>query len=146
MTIDWAHFTWPSALLGGLLIGLASAALIVYLNKIAGISGILGTALRLSSPDRVWRLAFIGGLLLAPNLYQLLHALPAVHIDTPLPLLVVAGVLVGFGTRLGSGCTSGHGICGLAQNSPRSWLAVLTFMLVGAATVYLMRHVLGGGQ
>ncbi|MCU1719505.1 YeeE/YedE family protein [Pseudomonas sp. 5P_3.1_Bac2] len=144
MTIDWPHFTWASALLGGLLIGLASAALILYSHKIAGISGILGEALRLHSSDRAWRIAFIAGLLLAPSLYYVFNALPAIHIDTPVPLLVLSGLLVGFGTRLGSGCTSGHGVCGLAQNSPRSWAAVLTFMLVAAATVYLMRHVLGG--
>lgn len=143
MTIDWPNFTWLPSLLGGLLIGLASAILMLRNRKVAGVSGILGGLLRLVPHDRTWRIAFILGLMLAPNLYQLISTRPAVAIQTSWPLLLISGVLVGYGTRLGSGCTSGHGICGLAANSPRSWAATLTFMLAGIATVYVVRHLIG---
>lgn len=143
MTIDWANFTWLPALLGGLLIGLASALLLLANRKIAGISGILAGLLRLAPQDRTWRIAFLLGLLAAPSLYALIDQRPAVHIEATWPLLLFSGLLVGFGTRLGSGCTSGHGILGLARNSLRSWAATITFMLAGIAIVYLTRHVLG---
>lgn len=146
MTIDWPNFTWLPALLGGLLIGLSSAVLLLRNKKIAGVSGILGGLLRLAPQDRTWRIAFILGLLLAPSLYHLISERPTVHIETSWPLLLVSGLLVGFGTRLGSGCTSGHGICGLSRNSPRSWAATLTFMLAGIVTVYVIRHLLGSAQ
>lgn len=146
MTIDWPNFTWLPALLGGLLIGLASTVLLLWNKRIAGVSGILGGLLRLTPQDRAWRIAFILGLLLAPSLYHLISERPAVHIETSWPLLLVSGLLVGFGTRLGSGCTSGHGICGLARNAPRSWAATLTFMLAGIVTVFVIRHLLGNAQ
>ncbi|WP_454254490.1 YeeE/YedE family protein [Pseudomonas sp. Marseille-Q8238] len=146
MTIDWPNFTWLPALLGGLLIGLASAVLLLWNKRIAGVSGILGGLLRLTPQDRAWRIAFILGLLLAPSLYHLISERPAVRIETSWPLLLVSGLLVGFGTRLGSGCTSGHGICGLARNAPRSWAATLTFMLAGIVTVFVIRHLLGSAQ
>lgn len=145
MTIDWTHFTWHSGLMGGLLIGLACAVLMLANGKIAGISGILGGLLRGMSPGWAWRGAFILGLLLAPSVYVMVSERPPVNIDTGWPLLLLSGLLVGFGTRLGSGCTSGHSICGLARNSRRSWVATLTFMLAGVATVYVVRHLLGSG-
>lgn len=146
MTIDWPNFTWLPALLGGLLIGLACAMLLLLNRKIAGVSGILGGLLRGVPHDTLWRVAFILGLLLAPSLYSLISPRPAVHLDTSWPLLLVSGLLVGFGTQLGSGCTSGHGICGLARNASRSWAATLTFMAVGMLTVYVTRHLLEGAQ
>ena len=142
MTIDWIHFApWP-ALAGGLLIGAACAALILFNGRIAGISGIIGGVLRPSRGDIGWRLAFIGGLILAPVLYGLAAPLPALHLDANNLTLVVAGLLVGVGTRYGAGCTSGHGVCGLSRRSPRSVAATIAFMLAGFATVYLVRHVL----
>lgn len=144
MTIDWTHFTWLSGLMGGLLIGMACAMLILGNGKVAGVSGILGGLLRRVPQDWAWRATFILGLLLAPSLYALFRERLPIGIETSWPLLLVSGLLVGFGTRLGSGCTSGHGICGLARNSRRSWAATFTFMLAGVATVYVSRHLLGG--
>lgn len=146
MSIDWPNFTWHTALAGGLLIGLASAALLLMNGKIAGVSGILGGLLRLprQGQDRGWRIAFVIGLLLAPGLYQLSGQHLDIQVESSWPLLLLSGLLVGFGTRLGSGCTSGHGICGLARNAPRSWAATLTFMLTAILTVYISRHLLGG--
>ncbi len=145
MTIDWAAFTpWP-ALAGGLLIGLAAALFVLLAGRIAGISGILGGLLRPApAGDRGWRIAFIGGLLAAPLLLAAVAEMPALHVEASTPLLIAAGLLVGVGTRFGSGCTSGHGVCGLSRRSPRSLVATLAFMGAGFATVYLMRHLLGG--
>ena len=144
MTIDWSHFTPLTALCGGLLIGLAASVLLLFNGRIAGISGIVGGLLqRGKAGDFAWRVAFVLGLLLAPLLYRLFAALPASRIDAGWPVLVVAGVLVGFGSRLGSGCTSGHGVCGLSRLSPRSLLATATFMGTGFVTVYAARHLLG---
>ena len=109
-----------------------------------GISGIVGGLLRPTLPDAVWRVAFIAGLIVAPILYILFAQLPPIVIDAGYPTLVVAGVLVGVGTRFGSGCTSGHGVCGLSRASPRSLVATLVFMAAGFATVFVMRHVLSG--
>ena len=143
MTIDWINFApWP-ALAGGLLIGAACAALVLFNGRIAGISGITGGLLRPARGDLGWRLAFIGGLILAPVLYALAAPLPALHLDTDNVTLVVAGLLVGLGTRYGAGCTSGHGVCGLSRRSPRSLAATIVFMLAGFATVYVVRHALG---
>jgi uncharacterized membrane protein YedE/YeeE len=142
MTIDWINFApWP-ALAGGLLIGAACAALVLFNGRIAGISGITGGLLRPAHGDLGWRLAFIGGLILAPVLYALAAPLPALHLDTDNVTLVVAGLLVGLGTRYGAGCTSGHGVCGLSRRSPRSLAATIVFMLAGFATVYVVRHAL----
>jgi hypothetical protein len=142
MAIDWTHFTpWP-ALAGGVLIGLAAAALVLLNGRIAGISGILGGLLRPAPGDVAWRVAFIAGLAGAPLAYGLFAALPAVRIDAGAPALAAAGLLVGLGTRYGAGCTSGHGVCGLARLSPRSLAATLSFMAAGFATVYVIRHLL----
>lgn len=138
------NFTPASALLGGILIG-ASAALFLVLNgRVAGISGILGG---LFPPERGqvgWRLAFLAGMFVAPLAYVAFGgALPPVELDASLRLLVMAGLLVGFGTRLGAGCTSGHGVCGIGRGSPRSVVATLVFMAAAIATVFIARHVIG---
>lgn len=142
MTIDWAHFTpWP-ALAGGLLIGLAAAAFVLVNGRIAGISGILGGLFRPAPGDVAWRIAFLAGLVAAPLAYALFAPLPVVRIDTGTGTLVAAGLLVGLGTRYGAGCTSGHGVCGLARLSPRSLVATVSFMAAGFATVFVLRHLL----
>ncbi|WP_299588892.1 YeeE/YedE family protein [uncultured Microbulbifer sp.] len=143
MTIDWAAFTPATALAGGALIGLASALLLIFNGRIAGISGMVGSLLE-SSSGVGWRLAFIIGLLLAPLAWQLFSALPPIKIAAGYPTLIAAGLLVGFGTRLGSGCTSGHGVCGLSRLSSRSMIATLVFMAAGFVTVYVLRHLLAG--
>ena len=143
-TILWDSFQPGPALAGGLLIGLACAMLIVLIGRIAGISGIVGGLLRPITGDVAWRAAFVLGLLMAPLAFRLVASLPAIQIDAGYPLLIVAGLLVGVGTGLGNGCTSGHGICGLARLSKRSLAAVVAFMASGIATVYVVRHVIGG--
>jgi len=141
ITIDWLHFTPASAFAGGLLIGLAAALLILLEGRIAGISGIVGGLLQpLRKGDVAWRMAFALGLVAAPLLYRALAELPQSRIDAGWATLVVAGLLVGFGSRLGSGCTSGHGVCGLSRRSPRSLVATLVFMSAGFATVFASRH------
>ncbi|MES3011200.1 MAG: YeeE/YedE thiosulfate transporter family protein [Pseudomonadota bacterium] len=138
--VDWQAFTPWASLAGGALIGLA-AALLLWLNgRIAGISGIVGGLLRPLAGDRAWRVAFVLGLLLAPLAYGVVAALPVLQVDAGYGLLVLAGLLVGVGTRYGAGCTSGHGVCGLSRLSPRSLVATLTFMAVGFATVFVVRH------
>lgn len=139
--IDWQAFT-PISLVGGLMLGVATAILLLGIGRIAGISGIFSSLLK---PKRVemWQVLFIAGLIVSPLLYSLARPLPDIEITTSLPLLIGAGLLVGFGTRFGSGCTSGHGICGNARLSPRSMAATVTFMLFGILTVYIGRHVLG---
>ena len=143
MSIDWTHFTPGASLAGGLLIGLASALFILANGRIAGISGILGGLLRPSGNDVVWRLAFLLGLIAAPLVASLFIAPSVPTIDANAEVLVVAGLLVGIGTRYGGGCTSGHGICGLSRLSPRSLIATLAFMASGMAIVFVMRHLLG---
>lgn len=143
MTIDWNAFTPYTALGGGVLIGLASAWLILMNGRVAGISGILGGVLDGAKGDRGWRVAFILGLLAGPAIWGLFHALPAIDIRASTPMLVAAGLLVGVGTRYAAGCTSGHGVCGLSRLSPRSLAATMTFMAGGFATVYVVRHLLG---
>ena len=140
MTIDWLNFTPWSSLAGGILFGLAAAALLLLLGRIAGISGIVGGLLQPSKGDTGWRLAFVLGLLAAPTVYTLFQPLPEIEVSTDLPVLLAAGLLVGVGTRYGSGCTSGHGVCGLSRLSPRSLAATLAFMAAGFATVYMVRH------
>ncbi len=135
-------FTPWQSLIGGLLIGLSTTLMIRYLGKIAGISGIVGQLWQGAKPDRQWRLAFTLGLLLSPLVYRLAAPLPAALIAADWPQLVMAGLLVGFGTRLGSGCTSGHGVCGLSRLSIRSLVATLIFMAIAIAVVWLTRHVL----
>lgn len=144
MQIDWVNFTPWTALFGGILIGLASGGLILLVGRIAGISGILGDLI--SSPskphnDRTWRLLFLLGLICAPLLWSLFAPLPITKVLSTTPTLIIAGLLVGLGTRYANGCTSGHGICGLARLSPRSLIAVISFMTSGFVTVYLIRHI-----
>ena len=145
-TILWDSFQPAPSLVGGMLIGLSAAALIVLVGRIAGISGILGTMMQRDAWGHYlgwgWRLAFIVGLLIAPFVWQLFAPLPAIELPTNPRLIVLAGLLVGFGTRLGSGCTSGHGVCGLSRLSRRSLAATVTFIAFGALTVFVMRHVL----
>ncbi|MBU3670958.1 MAG: YeeE/YedE family protein [Sinobacteraceae bacterium] len=144
MTIDWTHFTPWAALAGGALLGVASAAFILVNGRILGISGILGGLLIPRRSDASWRVFFLLGLILAPTSLSLLapELLSAPRIDAGNATIVAAGILVGLGTRYGSGCTSGHGVCGLSRLSPRSLVATLAFMASGFATVYLIRHVL----
>ena len=143
MTIDWNNFTPWASLAGGLLIGLATAIFLLFNGRIAGISGIVGGLLHPVKGDVGWRIAFVAGLVLAPAAYSLVAPLPAVRIEAGSTLLVVAGFLVGIGTRYGSGCTSGHGVCGLSRRSPRSMVATAGFMLAGFATVFVVRHLIG---
>ena len=138
-----SHFTPVAALVGGALIGTAALLCWLLLGRVAGISGILAGAWR--GEDRSWRLACLAGLVLAPLCFGLLGGtLPAPQVTSNPVVLVLAGLLVGFGTRLGGGCTSGHGVCGMARLSLRSIVATLVFMACGVATVFVMRHVLGG--
>ena len=143
MMIDWSHFTPWSALAGGLLIGLASALFLILNGRIAGISGILGGLLHPIKGDVTWRVAFLLGLILAPVVYASVATAPVVEIDVGTAALLAAGLLVGVGTRYGSGCTSGHGVCGLSRGSPRSMVATAAFMLAGFLTVYVVRHLIG---
>jgi uncharacterized membrane protein YedE/YeeE len=142
MTIDWINFTPWASLAGGIMIGLAAAMFLVFNGRIAGISGILGGLLEWPKGDISWRLAFLIGLVAAPLVFSLVAPLPAVQIDADTSTLIVAGLLVGVGTRYGSGCTSGHGVCGLSRFSPRSLVATVAFMLAGFATVFVVRHIL----
>ena len=144
MTIDWQAFTPWTSLLGGALIGLAAAAFILLNGRIAGISGIVGGLLTPKKGDTGWRLAFVGGMITAPLLWLLLSSLPLIQIEASLPMLVVAGLIVGVSTRFGTGCTSGHGVCGISRLSPRSLIATGAFMLSGFATVFIIRHLSGG--
>src|SRR5438046_4133373 len=141
MTIDWTSFTPWSALIGGVIIGIAAAMLALLNGRVAGISGIVGCLMRPSFPDLTWRAAFVAGLLVAPILYAMVATLPPIDIESGYPVIVFAGLLVGIGTRYGAGCTSGHGVCGLSRFSPRSLVATLVFMAAGFATVFLTRHI-----
>lgn len=147
MSIFWTEFTPWASLSGGLLIGLSAALLIALLGRVAGISGITGALLQMPTWSAVkqwgWRLAFIAGLVAAPLVWQLFAPLPAMEMPSNPVIIIVAGLLVGFGTRMGSGCTSGHGVCGLSRLSMRSLAATLTFIATGAVTVFVMRHVFG---
>jgi uncharacterized membrane protein YedE/YeeE len=142
MSIDWNHFTPWASLSGGAMIGLSAALFILVFGRILGISGILGGILHLQRNDLAWRVAFVAGLLAAPWVWQAFFPLAPVRIDADWSTLILAGFLVGIGTRYGSGCTSGHGVCGLARLSPRSMVATLSFMCAGFVTVYLVRHAL----
>ena len=136
MSIDWTHFTPWASLAGGILIGIAAAMLVLLNGRIAGISGIVGGLFTPRHGEIVWRLAFLAGLLAAPILMK--GAVP--RIDASFGTLVIAGLLVGVGTSYGSGCTSGHGVCGLSRLSPRSLAATVAFMAAGIATVLVVRH------
>ncbi|MBM3350209.1 MAG: YeeE/YedE family protein [Betaproteobacteria bacterium] len=143
MLIDWNNFTPWTALAGGALIGLASALFVLFNGRIAGITGILGGLLTPKRRDIGWRLAFVIGLIAAPFIWQLHSPLPALQVEASDTLLAVSGLIVGISTRYGSGCTSGHGVCGISRLSPRSIFATLAFMATGFITVYVMRHILG---
>ena len=144
MSIDWNAFTPWTALAGGALVGIAASLFILLNGRIAGISGILGGLLRPFKSDIAWRVAFLGGMVLAPLAWQTFAVVPAIQIDAGYPLLIVAGFLVGISTRYGAGCTSGHGVCGISRFSVRSLAATGAFMAPGFATVYVVRHVIGG--
>jgi uncharacterized membrane protein YedE/YeeE len=142
MTIDTVHFTPLASLAGGMLIGLAATLLLWAKGRIAGISGIARGVL-FERGDRTWRVLFLAGLMLGALIWRFSGgALEAPH-GYSLPLLAIAGLLVGYGTALGSGCTSGHGICGIARLSSRSALATLVFVGTGVVTVFILRHLLG---
>lgn len=131
---------------GGLMIGTAAALLLLLSGRIAGVSGMVATAIRLDAGSMPWSqaTAFLVGLPIGAALIALLVRTPEVIVTSSVPLLIVAGLLVGFGTRLGNGCTSGHGVCGVARLSPRSLAATATFMTSAVATVFILRHVIGG--
>jgi uncharacterized membrane protein YedE/YeeE len=142
MTMDLNAFTPWSALAGGALIGLSAAMFVLLNGRIAGISGVLGGLLNPVRGDVAWRAAFVIGIIVAPLAYALVAALPPPRIDAGYGALICAGLLVGIGTRYGSGCTSGHGVCGLSRLSPRSLVATVAFMAAGFITVYVIRHVI----
>ncbi|MBS7662839.1 YeeE/YedE family protein [Pseudomonas lalucatii] len=143
MTIDWLHFSPWASLAGGALIGLGAALFMLGNGRIAGISGLLGGVLE-GGEGRAEKALFLLGLLLAPALWGLFAAMPAVEFEGGWLGVLLAGLLVGLGTRYGSGCTSGHGVCGVARLSPRSLAATLGFMASGFLTVFVLRHLLGG--
>ncbi len=142
--MDWNAFTPWSATLGGVLIGLATALLLFMNGRIAGISGIIGGLFRPSAAELPWRILFLSGLLVAPTLYAAFRPLPTITFHAGPSMLIVAGLLVGAGTRFAGGCTSGHGVCGVSRLSRRSLVATATFMAAGFVTVFVLRHVLAG--
>ena len=146
MQIDWNHFTPVASLAGGVAIGLAAALYVLGAGRIAGIAGIVGSALQSlrtrPTSAMLWWL-FIVGLALPPWCWQLVAPLPSIRVDVGAAGLIVAGLLVGFGVRLGNGCTSGHGVCGLSRLSLRSLANVVAFMGAGVLTVLVLRHLLG---
>ncbi|MBE7373102.1 YeeE/YedE family protein [Pseudomonas lopnurensis] len=144
MTIDWGNFTPWTALAGGVLIGAAASLFVVLNGRIAGISGLLASLLERGAEGRGEKFLFILGVLLAPLPWMLFGNLPNPEFQVGWPGLLIAGLLVGIGTRYGGGCTSGHGVCGISRLSPRSIVATLTFMTAGFATVFVLRHLLGG--
>jgi len=143
MNIDWAHFTPFASFTGGIILGIASAIFILVNGRILGISGILGGLLPPKAGDTTWRLAFLLGMFAAPAVFHAVvpvQYISAPRIDASGWMVIAAGLLVGIGTRYASGCTSGHGVCGLSRLSPRSLVATLSFMGAGFAMVYVMRH------
>ena len=143
MNIDWTHFTPFASLTGGIILGIASAVFILVNGRILGISGILGGLMPPKLGDTFWRISFLLGLLVAPTVFHAVvpaQYITAPRIDATDMMVVIAGLLVGIGTRYASGCTSGHGVCGLSRLSPRSLVATLSFMGTGFAMVYVMRH------
>jgi len=145
MQIDWLSFTPIPSLLGGIILGVAAALYVLFHGRILGISGIISGLLHPKSGDRTWRMALILGLLTAPLLAALFFEIrPIVEVEADWLAVVIAGLLVGFGTQYGSGCTSGHGICGLSRLSPRSLVATVSFMTAGFLIVFVLRHVIGG--
>nr|WP_053185135.1 YeeE/YedE family protein [Pseudomonas thivervalensis] len=143
MNIDWLNFTPWASLAGGLLIGLAASLFVVANGRIAGVSGLIGSLLQRGAEGLGEKALFLLGLLVAPLLWGLFTHLPAIEFQSGAVGLIIAGLLVGIGTRYGSGCTSGHGVCGLSRLSPRSMVATACFMFSGFATVFVLRHWLG---
>ena len=147
MTIDWMHFTPWASLTGGLILGVASAMFILLNGRILGISGILGGLMPPKAGDNWWRVAFLLGMFAAPTVFHAVMPVEwvtAPRIEAGELSVIGAGLLVGIGTRYASGCTSGHGVCGLSRLSPRSLVATLSFMGAGFLMVYVLRHVLQG--
>ena len=145
MSIDWTHFTPWASLVGGVLLGMASAMFILLNGRILGISGILGGLLPAKAGDASWRITFLLGLFVSPLVMKALAPAEFLHaprIDANMAMVVVAGLLVGVGTRYGSGCTSGHGVCGLSRLSPRSMAATGLFMAAGFVTVFVIKHII----
>jgi uncharacterized membrane protein YedE/YeeE len=143
MQIDWLSFTPIPSLLGGMMLGLAATLYVLLHGRILGISGIVSGLVHPKKEDWSWRLAFIIGLITAPFLAALFFGiLPVIEVDTSWLTVIIAGLLVGFGVQYGSGCTSGHGICGLSRLSPRSLVATLSFMTAGFLVVFIIRHLI----
>lgn len=142
MLIDWIHFTPLRAIAGGMLIGCAALVLAVGFGQVAGISGILANVLQVQRPDNRWRWSFLLGLILSGLVFTLSYRTAAPTLDIAPGMAILAGLFVGFGTRLGSGCTSGHGVCGIARFSPRSIVATAVFMATGFTTTFVVRHIL----
>ncbi len=138
--LSWTEVNPLMALIGGMLIGVAASILLLFNGKVAGISGIVGGLINPQKRDVAWRLAFVVGLVMSPIIYSVFRPLPDITIDASNTTIIIAGLIVGLGTRYGSGCTSGHGVCGMARLSPRSMVATASFILAGTATVYLVRH------
>lgn len=144
MQIDWLSFTPIPSLLGGMILGIAAALYVLLHGRILGISGIISGLLHPKQGDRAWRIALVLGLLTAPVLAALFFEIrPIVEVDADWIAIIIAGFLVGFGSQYGSGCTSGHGICGLSRLSPRSLVATLSFMGAGFLVVFVLRYVIG---
>jgi len=145
MEIDWLSFTPIPSLLGGMILGIAAALYVLLHGRILGISGIISGLLHPTLTDSAWRLSLVFGLISAPFLAALFFGIiPVIEIDASWLVIVIAGLLVGFGAQYGSGCTSGHGICGLSRLSPRSLVATLAFMSAGFVMVFIIRHMIGG--
>ena len=145
MNLDWAHFTPFASLTGGMILGIGSAIFILVNGRILGISGILGGLLPPKVGDTTWRIAFMLGLFAAPTVFHAVvpaEYITAPRIDATDLMVIAAGLLVGIGTRYASGCTSGHGVCGLSRLSPRSLVATVSFMFSGFVMVYVMRHLI----
>jgi len=144
MQIDWISFTPVPSLLGGMILGVAAALYVLLHGRILGISGIVSGLLHPQLTDTAWRLSLVLGLITAPFLGALFFGIfPIVEIDSSWLAIGIAGLLVGFGAQYGSGCTSGHGICGLSRLSPRSLVATLAFMSAGFIMVFVLRHLIG---
>jgi uncharacterized membrane protein YedE/YeeE len=145
MQIDWLAFSPVPSLLGGMILGVAAALYVILHGRILGISGIISGLLHPKLGDTVWRLSLVLGLVSAPFWAALIFDIrPIIEIDSDWYAILLAGLLVGFGAQYGSGCTSGHGICGLSRLSPRSLVATLSFMSAGFLTVFVLRHLIGG--
>jgi uncharacterized membrane protein YedE/YeeE len=140
MTIDWNAFTPWSAALGGIVLGVGVAVLVLANGRVAGLSGIVGGRLTPRRGDVGWRLAVVAGLLLSPLAYAVFAGMPPITIDASFPVMILAGIVVGIGVGYGGGCTSGHGVCGISRLSPRSVVATVAFIATGFATVYVLRH------